>query len=507
MPADVCFQPAEMHNYRSVTGSAVRDKVEDTLLEEMACGNYKVVDHKPVIVSALNAIPKPGTGEIRLIHDCSQPAGVALNDYAECESFKYQSLEDAVELLKPGYYMAKVDLRHAYRSVGIHPSNFKATGLKWKFGDSKSFTYLVDTRLPYGGRRSAEIFHRLTQSVKRMMARKGYRAIIVYLDDFLVIGATWKECKEIFDCLILFLQELGFGINWKKVVPPTQRLTFLGVLLDTLSQTMSLPEVKLVALQAVLEGFLHRRRATKRQLQSLAGRLNWACRVVYGGRNFLRRILDAMNSMQSPSAKYKLTGDFYADLTWWIKFLSVFNGRHLFLDSKPVLDVQTDACYDAAGAYFAGDWSYFHFGSESPVLSALHINHKETLAVVLAAERWAPQWVNRHVIIHSDSQAAVAIINKGSTCNSLIMGYLRRPFWLSAIFNFRITARYIKGCDNAIADAISRLHCRTFLFKACSLISQETSFAGLCATPLLSHMPYASSLFLSIRYIGFCTWH
>ena len=119
MPADVCFQPSEMHNYRSVTGSAVRDKVEDTLLEEMACGNYKVVDHKPVIVSALNAIPKPGTGEIRLIHDCSQPAGVALNDYAECESFKYQSLEDAVELLKPGYYMVKVDLRHAYRSVGI----------------------------------------------------------------------------------------------------------------------------------------------------------------------------------------------------------------------------------------------------------------------------------------------------------------------------------------------------------------------------------------------------
>ena len=141
------------------------------------------------------------------------------------------------------------------------------------------------------------------------------------------------------------------------------------------------------------------------------------------------------------------------------------------------------------------------------MLSALHINHKETLAVVLAAERWAPQWVNRHVIIHSDSQAAVTIINKGSTCNSLIMGYLRRLFWLSAIFNFRITARYIKGCDNAIADAISRLHCRTFLFKACSLISQETSFVGLCATPLLSHMPYASSLFLSIRYIGFCTWH
>ena len=52
-------------------------------------------------------------------------------------------------------------------------------------------------------------------------------------------------------------------------------------------------------------------------------------------------------------------------------------------------------------------------------------------------------WLScKHVIIHSDSQAAVRIINKGSTKNPLIMGFLRRLFWLSAIYNFRITTRY-----------------------------------------------------------------
>ena len=60
--------------------------------------------------------------------DCSQPSGDAVNDYADIESFKYQSLEDALKLLKPGYYMAKVDLHHAYRSMAIHPKNFHATG-------------------------------------------------------------------------------------------------------------------------------------------------------------------------------------------------------------------------------------------------------------------------------------------------------------------------------------------------------------------------------------------
>ena len=70
--------------------------------------------------------------------------------------------------------MAKVDLRHAYRSVHINPNNYQATGLKWKFKGAKKFTYFVDTRLPCGGRRAPGIFNRLTQAVKRMMASRGY---------------------------------------------------------------------------------------------------------------------------------------------------------------------------------------------------------------------------------------------------------------------------------------------------------------------------------------------
>ena len=150
----------------------------------------------------------------------------AVNDYADIESFKYQSLEDALKLLKPGYHMVKVDLRHAYRSVAIHPKNFHATSLKWKFSGDKQYTYLIDTKLPYGGRRAPGILHRLTQLVRRMMARKGY-GCIVYLDDFLVIGSTLAECQEIFDCLIQLLQDLSFNISWRKVVPPHKCSFFL----------------------------------------------------------------------------------------------------------------------------------------------------------------------------------------------------------------------------------------------------------------------------------------
>ena len=325
-------------------------------------------------------------------------------------SFKYQILEDALDFLKPGYYMAKIDLRHAYRSVHIHPSNYQATGLKRNFSGSDHFIYFVDTRLLYGGRRAPGIFNGLTQAVKRMMARRGNKMIIVYLDDFLIIALSFAQCLEAYECLLELLCKLGFEISWKKVVPPTQCLTFLGVQIDSVGQCLLLPQGKLVGLQAFVQAFLCRRRTSERQLQVLAGNLNWACRDVCGDRPLLRRILDAMNSLLSSSARFRFRPDFYADLFWWSRFLAVFNGKRLFLNSVPECSVQTDASFKAAGAFFHGDWRYLNFVAESDLLTDLHINYKEVLAVVMAAGNWSNQWSNRHVIILTVKQQFLSSI-------------------------------------------------------------------------------------------------
>ena len=194
------------------------------------------MNEKPPVVSALGAVLKPDSEDVRLILDCSMPKGKGFNSYSKVNSFKFQTLDDAIKLLKPGYFMSKIDLKSAYRSVPIHPSNYAGTRLKWRFkGGKVKFTYFVDTiaRLPFGGKRSPEIFNRLTQAVKRIMAKKGFEAIVVYLDDFLVIGESMEACQAAFDSLLSLPQNLGFRINWKKVVYPTQRLVFFLVCCST----------------------------------------------------------------------------------------------------------------------------------------------------------------------------------------------------------------------------------------------------------------------------------
>lgn len=135
---------------------------------------------------------------------------------------------------------------------------------------------------------------------------------------------------------------------------------FLGVELDTHRCEMALPPNKLAELHQFISRFLTRRRASEKQLQQLAGKLNWACRVVYGGRTFLQRILDMMNSLESSSAK-----KFHEDIEWWHSLLTSFNCKCAFLHQQPTTDVQTDACPLAAGAFFRGDWLYHNFAVDS----------------------------------------------------------------------------------------------------------------------------------------------
>ena len=212
-------------------------------------GNYVIARTKPSIVSALGAIPKPNSENIRLIHDCSRPAHSNVNSYVTTQHFSYVTLDKAFSLVTPDAFLAKIDLKSAYRHVPIHPFNYSATGLAWQFSGEHHTTYIYDCKLPFGASKSPEICHRLTQAISRFMTKRGFRTVLAYLDDFLIIGESESECEIVYNELIRLLGELGFKINWDKGVPPTQRLTFLGVEIDTVNRQLSLPDSKLCELR------------------------------------------------------------------------------------------------------------------------------------------------------------------------------------------------------------------------------------------------------------------
>ena len=267
---NVVITPVQLPNHPSAKpGSELYEKATDQVLSEIQCGNYVICDSPPKIVSPMAAIPKPDGG-VRLIHDCSRPSGKSVNDYNSADwQQKFARIDDAANLMTHECFFAKVDLKHAYRSVKLSNRSQNVTGLSWELGGRKVF--MKDTRLPFGASLSPGIFHRLSQAVKRIMARKGFDLIIVYLDDFLIIAESEKVCAQALSTLIQLLRKLGFAIHWGKVVDPTQKITFLGVELNSIDMTLSLPPEKIESFRQELKSFLNRKRASKRQLQSLAG--------------------------------------------------------------------------------------------------------------------------------------------------------------------------------------------------------------------------------------------
>ena len=391
-----------------------------------------------------------------LIHDCSQPEGLGLNDYATQEfTIKYQTVKDACKLIQPNSYMVKVDLKSAYRSVPLHPSQYQYTGLKWTFTGSEKSTYLVDTRLPFGARLSPSHFHRLTQSMRRMMERRNFQCI-VYLDDFFVSAPSFEECQTALNCLITLLRSLGFSIAWQKVVDPTQCLTFLGIEIDSKTMTLHLPNDKVFTYKELLQEFLMRSRASGRQLQQLAGKLSWASHVVKGGRIYQQRVLDLLRPLRRNDHKVRLGEEFKKDIIWWLSLLEHTNSCPILPPELSIAHVYADASQTGAGIVTQDDWEYIDWNLDMPHVQEKHINIKETLAIVAAVYRWAHKWRGHNIIVYTDNITARAAINKGRCKDKEMMCHIRNLFWLSHFLNFSITCMHIPGVTNVQADCVSR---------------------------------------------------
>ena len=452
------FEQVETDNYSSTTTPETVELVHEQINTEVENGRYIITASKPAIVSALGAIPKNKT-KIRLIHDCSRPEGKSLNSFASLEPVKFQSVAEAASMVKEGYFMAKIDLEAAYSSVLIHPDDHAATGLKWVFKGDKHPTYMYDSRLPFGARKAPGIFHRITQSVKRMMMRRGYGDIVVYLDDWIIISPTREGCQQAMTVLLGLLRSLGLSISYRKVEPPTTVLVFLGIQIDSKSMQLSLPSDKVQELHSLVDSYSHRRHASLKQLQSLAGKLVWACQVVRGGRSFLRRILDCIQPLRDTRHKVKLGPEFFEDLGWWGLFMTVFMGKSITTGVyRPTVAVEADSCSLGMGVVCGTDWFYVDWAAGAPDIHSLHINHKETAAIVVAARRWGPQWERKQVTVFTDNQTAMHIINR-------VMELIRELFWLSVLYNFSLSASYLKGEHNIFADTVSRLGSNSWLLQ------------------------------------------
>ena len=420
-------------------------------------------------VNRVGLVPKGhNTGKFRLITDLSFPVGYSINDGIQSElcSLSYTSVDDVASIvyrLGRGSLLAKVDVESAYRLIPVHPQDRILQAIQWEG------SLYVDPMLPFGLRSAPKIFNAVADALNWYMIQLGIRNVLHYLDDFIVIGPpNSPECGSALALLERTCEELKVPLASHKREGPTTGLTFLGITIDTVAGEMRLPPEKLQRVKEMLRQWGDRRACSRRELESLIGLLNHACKVVRPGRSFLRRMIDLLHSRNTRpggNSFIRLNTSCRADIAWWGEFVESWNGVS-FLDPPLTLD-EVVMTSDASGSWGCGAWhdkAWFQVQWDSRAEN-LSIACKELIPIVLGCAAWGDSWQGRRVTCRCDNQVVVAGLRSRSSRDKGVMHLLRCLVFVEACLNCYLVPEYIDTHSNHLADDLSRDNVLSFFLK------------------------------------------
>ena len=198
---------------------------------------------------------------------------------------------------------------------------------------------------------------------------------------------------------------------------------------------------------------LLRHQMSKRELQSLVGKLLYISTCVRGSRACLNRMLQLLRDNHQ-SSRVTLTQEFQMDLLWFVKLLNSFNGVVAFRRSPVSQVVHVDATLTRVG----GIWGSCAYTAEIPhdISSNASITHLEMYNIVIALRLWAHEWQDSVISLKCDNESAVSVCNSGKTRDSFLNLCLYELWLLICKYNIDLRVSHIRGKDNVIADALSR---------------------------------------------------
>lgn len=255
----------------------------------------------------------------------------------------------------------------------------------------------------------------------------------------------------------LFLY-LGFLINLKKTSPiPTQCITFLGFVLDSVNLTISLPQSKIQKISSMCRTHLSLTYTTRRELAKLLGNLTSIVPAIPHAplhyRDLQALLIDSRNQDWDHSVTYTLEAK--SNLQWWVTHIASVNGAPWHLP-PPEITISTDASKTGWGATCSHGPNAGDFWS--PVESNLHINVLELLAIKHALMSIPPHIKNTHIRIRSDNTTALAYVGKMGGTRNKALSDIAIQIWNQATSNnIQLSCQHIPGNLNHTPDVISRM--------------------------------------------------
>ena len=373
--------------------------------------------------------PKPD-GKIRLCVDFRK-----VNTLSTTDSFPLPRVDDSVDLVGRAKYITKVDLMKGYWQVPLTERAKKIASFV-----VRGAVYQCQV-MPYGLKNAPATFQRLMSRVV-----DGIPHCAVYIDDVVIYDTDWGEHVDNVALLFERLSEAGLVVNLAKCDFVKASVQYLGFVVG--HGQVAPPRAKVEAIVDFV------RPHCRRELQRFLGMIG-----------YYRRFIRNYSTVLAP-----LTDLLKKDTRWqWTEACeAAFNAVKSLLCNHPILRapdfdkpfiLAVDASRVGVGAVLmqADDKgvqypvSYF-----SKKLTSAQRNYstieQELLAIVLALQHfqvYLPPW-GQELTVFSDHHP-LQFLSKFKYKNQ------RLTRWSLILQEYNLVVRHIKGCDNVIADCLSRV--------------------------------------------------
>ena len=247
-----------------------------------------------------------------------------LNSFVKTEHFKMEGIHMLKDLLRPGDWMAKVDLKDAYFMIPIAREDREFLKFKWQ---EQTFQFNC---LPFGLSSAPWVFTKTTRPIAAALRELGLR-LIIYIDDILIMAESPELLKDQIMGMVFLLENLGFVVNHtKSQFEPTQEIEFLGFTINSCTMELKLPGEKIKKIKSEARKILACNHVTALMLSRLLGKMTAATQAIKMAPLFTRNLQSCLREALKISQDYMstvhLTPEAVAELHRWEEHFTNWNG-------------------------------------------------------------------------------------------------------------------------------------------------------------------------------------
>lgn len=356
-----------------------------------------------------------------------------LNKSIRDEKFPLPNITEIFDSLSGAVYFSHLDLSQGYYQLELDPNSRQYTAFTTNRGQYQM------KRLPMGLKTSPSSFSRLMTVA---MSGLNYERCLVYLDDLIVFGRNLQDHNKNLISIFQRLRKVNLKLNPNKCEFLKKEILYLGH--EISEHGISPDKSKIQIMQK------YPRPTNSDELKRFVAFANYYRKFIP---NFAEKAI-CLNLLCRKNVKFE----------WTDECETSFNFFKNALSTPPVLDypdfsednvfiLQTDSSGKALGAVLTNkNKKPVAYASRS--LNKAELNYpiveKEMLALVFGVKHFRPYLYGRHFKILTDHRPLVYLFSMTNPASRLTKFRL-------CLEEYDFEIEYIKGKDNVLADALSRI--------------------------------------------------